>query len=69
MWEVVKSIPVPTLLLYGSHSNVVTPELAEQMRTTMPNCIVERVERAGHGLFTDQPEVFADSVGRFLGAR
>lgn len=66
MWAVVKSIPVPTLLQYGSHSNVVTPELAEQMGKTMPNCTVERIERAGHGLFTDQPEAFADSVGRFL---
>ena len=66
MWEVVKSIPVPTLLQYGSHSNVVTPELAAQMASTMPNCMVERIERAGHGLFTDQPEAFADSVGRFL---
>jgi pimeloyl-ACP methyl ester carboxylesterase len=69
MWAVVKSIPVPTLLMYGSHSNVVTPELAEQMGKTMPSCTVERVERAGHGLFTDQPEAFADGVERFLGTK
>jgi esterase len=68
MWDVVKDVPVPTLLLYGSHSNVVTPELAQQLAETMPKCTVERVERAGHGLFTDQPEAFAQGVGRFMGA-
>ena len=68
-WNIAKSIPVPTLLQYGSHSNVVTPELATRMGETMPNCTVERVEMAGHGLFTDQPEVFADNVERFLAKR
>jgi len=69
MWEVVKTIPVPTLLQYGSHSNVVTPELAKQLGETMPDCTVVRVERAGHGLFTDQPETFAEHVERFMGAK
>ena len=67
MWDVVKKITVPTLLLYGSHSNVVNKELAEQLAATMPNCTIQRIERAGHGLFTDQPEAFAEGVGRFLG--
>lgn len=66
LWETVKQIPTPTLLLYGSHSDVVNAELAARMEETMPRCSVERVERAGHGLFTDQPDVFAKSVERFL---
>ncbi|MFH1604424.1 MAG: alpha/beta hydrolase [Pseudomonadota bacterium] len=65
-WSMVRSIPTPTLLQYGSHSNVVTPELAARMAATMPRCTVERIERAGHALFTDQPEAFAASVERFL---
>ena len=68
LWGAVKTIPVPTLLQYGSDSNVVNRELAERMADTMPRCTVERVEGAGHGLFTDQPEAFAASVERFLGA-
>ncbi|MES3014400.1 MAG: hypothetical protein V4750_11840 [Pseudomonadota bacterium] len=43
-----------------------TPALAERMAATMPRCSVERIERAGHALFTDQPDAFADSVRRFL---
>ena len=68
LWAAVKSIPTPTLLQYGSHSNVVSPELAARMGETMPRCSVERIENAGHGLFTDQPDAFAESVERFLAA-
>jgi pimeloyl-ACP methyl ester carboxylesterase len=68
LWNAVKSIPTPTLLQYGSLSNVVNAELAARMAETMPRCTVERIEGAGHGLFTDQPEAFAQSVERFLAA-
>ena len=68
LWSAVASIPTPTLLQYGSHSNVVSPELAARMGETMPSCTVERIEGAGHGLFTDQPEAFAESVERFFAA-
>lgn len=69
LWEVVRSIPVPTLLQYGSVSNVVSPELAEKMKATMPSCKVDRIENAGHALFTDQPDAFAESMKHFLGER
>jgi pimeloyl-ACP methyl ester carboxylesterase len=68
LWSLMKSVSTPTLLQYGSHSDVVTPELAQRLVQTMPSCKVERVENAGHGLFTDQPDAFAVSVERFLGA-
>jgi len=66
LWDMVATIPTPTLLQYGSLSNVVNTELAERMARTMQRCIIERIEGAGHGLFTDQPEAFAASVERFL---
>ena len=66
LWDMVKSIPTPTLLQYGSHSNVVSAELAGRLKQTMPQCAVERIDNAGHALFTDQPDAFAASVERFL---
>ncbi len=66
LWAMVKSIQTPTLLQYGSHSKVVSPELAERLRQTMPQCTVERIDNAGHALFTDQPDAFAASVERFV---
>jgi pimeloyl-ACP methyl ester carboxylesterase len=66
LWEVVKTIRRPTLLLRGELSRVVSAEIAQRMGAEMPDCRVEQIDRAGHALFTDQPEAFAASVGRFL---
>jgi pimeloyl-ACP methyl ester carboxylesterase len=66
LWEAVKTIACPTLLLHGQFSQVVTEDIAQRMGREMPDCRVERVDRAGHALFTDQPEAFARGVGRFL---
>ena len=69
LWNLMSAVATPTLLQYGSHSDVVNTELAERLRGTMPSCAVERIEDAGHGLFTDQPDAFAESVGRFMGPK
>ena len=66
LWEVVKTIRCPTLLLHGQLSKVVTEDIAKRMAADMPDCRVERVDNAGHALFTDQPDAFAASVQRFL---
>jgi len=69
LWRMVGEIGSPTLLQYGSESRVVTPELAERMRAAMPDCTVERIERAGHALFTDRPDEFAAGVERFMAGK
>lgn len=66
LWEAVKTISCPTLLLRGQHSRVVTPEIAGRMTTEMADCRQVEIANAGHALFTDQPEPFARSVGDFL---
>ncbi|MFI5399564.1 MAG: alpha/beta fold hydrolase [SAR324 cluster bacterium] len=66
LWEAVKTIRSPTLLLRGELSRVVSREIAQRMGEDMPDCRVEQIDRAGHALFTDRPEAFAASVGRFL---
>jgi len=68
LWEVVRTIGCPTLLLHGELSQVVTPEIAQRMCSEMTACRAERIDRAGHALFTDRPEAFAQSVQRFLSA-
>lgn len=47
---------------------MVSRELAARMAETMPRCTVGRIEGAGQGLFTDQPEAVAERVERFLAA-
>jgi pimeloyl-ACP methyl ester carboxylesterase len=68
LWETVRRIGAPTLLQYGAVSQVVNEALAQRMASTMPDCRIERIENAGHALFTDQPDAFAASVGRFVQA-
>lgn len=68
LWSAVREITTPTLLQYGSLSKVVNVELAQRMAATMPSCALERIDGAGHALFTDQPDAFATSVARFMGA-
>ena len=66
LWEAARSIDCPTLLLHGEYSKVVTPEIVARMQTEMADCRAELVRNAGHALFTDQPQVFAESVARFF---
>jgi esterase len=66
LWQVASEIVTPTLLQFGSESDVVDAELASRLQKTMPRCTVERIEGAGHGLFTDRPDAFAESLERFL---
>ena len=66
LWETAARIAAPTLLQYGSESKVVDAELAARMAQTVPRCAVERIEGAGHALFTDRPDAFAESIERFL---
>jgi pimeloyl-ACP methyl ester carboxylesterase len=68
LWEVVRTIGCPTLLQYGQFSKVVSPEIAQRMAADMPDCRVERIDNAGHALFTDQPAAFSAGVVRFLDA-
>ncbi|GMU00230.1 alpha/beta hydrolase [Corallococcus caeni] len=64
--EVVSAIEVPTLLVIGDSSPVVTFELATELRGLNPRVRIEEVQDAGHGLPYDQPERLAEGVASFL---
>ncbi len=66
LWEAVRTIACPTLLLHGEHSQVVTAEIAARTAAEMADCRTQEVATAGHALFTEQPALFAESVGSFL---
>ncbi|MFI7531280.1 alpha/beta fold hydrolase [Nocardia salmonicida] len=56
--ERLATITTPTLVLIGSESLVVDPQLAEQrLRDNLPTCEIEIVPRAGHGLFHQFPKL------------
>ena len=53
--EVVRAIEVPTLLVIGDRSPVVTPEMAASLQALNELVRVEQIQDAGHGLPFDQP--------------
>lgn len=67
-WAMLATIQVPTLLLRGSESDVLSVETAEQMARVMPNCRLVTVPNAGHSIPLDNPDGFIDAVRAFLSA-
>ena len=64
--EVVRAIDVPTLLVIGDSSPVVTLETATELRSLNPRVRIEQVRDAGHGLPFQQPERLGEVVVSFL---
>lgn len=68
-WALWRAITVPTLIVRGADSDVLSPEIAQRMLDEQPNAELVTIDDAGHTLTIDQPEVFVAVVGAWLGAR
>ena len=66
LWEDVRKIRCPTLIVRGGESDILTPEAAERMRTVIPDSRVTVVPGAGHSVMGDNPAGFATAVQEFL---
>jgi pimeloyl-ACP methyl ester carboxylesterase len=64
--DVVSAIDVPSLLVIGDSSPVVTLEMATELRSRNPRVRIEQVQDAGHGLPFEQPERLGEVVVSFL---
>ncbi|WP_438039642.1 alpha/beta fold hydrolase [Sorangium sp. So ce128] len=64
--DVVSAIDVPSLLVIGDDSPVVTLEMATELRSLNPRVRIEQVQDAGHGLPFQQPERLGEVVLSFL---
>jgi N-formylmaleamate deformylase len=64
--EVVSAIEVPSLLVIGDSSPVVTLEMATELRSLNQRVRIEQVQDAGHGLPFDQPDRLGEVVASFL---
>jgi N-formylmaleamate deformylase len=64
--DVVSAIDVPSLLVIGDSSPVVTLEMAMELRSLNPRVRIEQVQVAGHGLPFEQPERLGEMVLSFL---
>jgi pimeloyl-ACP methyl ester carboxylesterase len=64
--DVVSAIDVPSPLVIGDSSPVVTLEMATELRSLNPRLRIEQVRDAGHGPPFQQPERLGDVVLSFL---
>ena len=67
LWPSLPNIQCPTLILRGAESDILSPEVAQQMLTTLPNCKMVEIQQAGHMVFEDQPTDFIAALKGFLG--
>ena len=67
-WEAWDAIDIPTLCLRGEHSDLLLPEVADEMRSRGPKAVVVTIPGCGHAPALNVPEQFA-LVARFLNGR
>lgn len=66
LWDDVRSIKTPALLLWGERSHVLTREVAERTVAAMPDARLVPIPRAGHTVQGDNPKAFAAALASFL---
>ena len=66
LWPYVERIEVPTLMLIGKNSDLVTPETRTRMEKTIKDIEAVIIKGAGHMIPQEKPDEFADHVKRFL---
>ncbi len=67
MWDALENLDTPTLVVRGAASDIMSAEVADRMvDDVLPKGQLAVVAQAGHSVMTDNPEAFADAVGRFV---
>lgn len=65
-WERLGDVRIPVLLLSGSESDTISPDLARQQASRFPSAGVEIVPGAGHFLPMQAPGLVADRIRRVV---
>jgi pimeloyl-ACP methyl ester carboxylesterase len=65
-WKLVGNINVPTLLVRGEISDILSRATAEKMSTTIPDCRLVEIAGSSHPVPLDKPDEFLEAVRRFL---
>ena len=66
LWSAIQQIHVPTLIVRGQQSDVLTKECAQRMAKEIHNAQLKEIPLAGHVVPVDQPMAFLDTVRAFL---
>lgn len=61
-----RSIGVPTKLIFGAGSQMSTPSVREYMATTIPDCELDVLDGCGHCLLWEEPDAVNQVLQTFL---
>lgn len=65
-WQLYRAVPVPTLLIRGAESDVLTQEIAERVAREMRRARLVVIPGAGHSVPGDNPDEFTAAVSGFV---
>jgi len=66
LWAALDRITCPTLIVRGSASDILSPDIAKRMLEALPDGRLVEIEGAGHTVPGDKPEAFAQAVRAFI---
>ena len=66
VWRVLPRLQVPTLVLYGSQSDVFLSSAAKKFRRKVPHAVLQRFEDTSHFVPMERPDETAGAILRFL---
>jgi pimeloyl-ACP methyl ester carboxylesterase len=67
LWQALRDVPCPALVVRGAASDVLSAETAEQMADeVLADGRLATVERAGHSVMIDNPRGFEEAVAAFV---
>jgi pimeloyl-ACP methyl ester carboxylesterase len=67
--DAMRTLEVPTLVLFGTEDRMTPPELGRLYREILPQCHFVLVYDAAHAIYDDRPEAFSAIVADFLERR
>ncbi|MGH7012074.1 MAG: alpha/beta fold hydrolase, partial [Caulobacteraceae bacterium] len=65
-WRACAAINVPTLLVRGELSDILSPAIAARMIATIPDARLVEMKGSGHSVPLDAPERFLEAAREFL---
>jgi len=65
-WPLLPRITAPTLIVRGGLSPVLTPEMADRLRASVPHSTLVTIPQAYHHLTLDRPAEFTTTLANFL---
>jgi pimeloyl-ACP methyl ester carboxylesterase len=68
LYDRLKRIDCPTLVVWGGSDRVVTPEYGRAYAASIPGARFERIDQAGHYPYLEQPDQFVAALEPFLKA-